>query len=220
MGKRSKFMICYNVLNAILWSFILFISSKYVFYKHIYHIEQFWDNNKLLVTAVQSLAILELIFSILGLTKSIVSIVITQLFSRLYAVYLIFNYLPSNNQWILGCLISWSIIEIIRYIFYTLKQLDIEFYVLTSLRKKSPIILYPTGICSEVVCIFSSLNNIYESKELRTFPWPMPNNLNFQIDIYYVTICILFLYIPGSILMYSSAIKRSRSKYELKDKEV
>ncbi|CRG95040.1 protein tyrosine phosphatase-like protein, putative, partial [Plasmodium gallinaceum] len=206
MSVKTKFMLTYNILCCILWIFVLLTSIQYAFNKEKYHIKDFWSNSRKLITITQSLAIFEIFFSIIGAINSVVTIVTAQVFSRLFIVHLIFNYLPNNNKWIFSCLISWSIIDIIRYLIYSLNLLNIRINFLDGLRNKLPLILYPIGITSEIICTISSLDNIYNTPFLRAFPYSMPNNLNFQIDIYYFCIFVLFLYIPGSFLLYSAAI--------------
>ncbi|CRH01758.1 protein tyrosine phosphatase-like protein, putative [Plasmodium relictum] len=220
MIVKGKYTLIYNILCCILWAFTLFTSLQYVFNKEKYHIENFWRNSRKLITITQSLAIFEIFFSIINVIKSVTSIVAIQVFSRLFIVYLIFNYLPNNNKWIFSCLIAWSIIDIIRYLFYSFNILNIRINFLAALRNKLPLILYPIGITSEIVCTISSLDNIYNTPFLRAFPYPMPNNLNFQIDIYYLCIFVLFLYIPGSFLLYSTAIKKSRQETKITEKKL
>ncbi|SOS80431.1 protein tyrosine phosphatase-like protein, putative [Plasmodium sp. gorilla clade G1] len=219
MSATSKCMLIYNLVCCCLWTVILFTSLQYVFNKEKYPITTFWSNYKNIITITQSLAIFEIFFTIIGIINSVVSIVTIQVFSRLFVVYLIFNFLPNTNKWILSCLIAWAIIDIIRYLFYSLNILNLRFNILASLRKKLPLILYPIGITSEVVCTLASLNNIYATPFLRTYPYSMPNNINFQIDIYYFCIVVLILYIPGSILLYATAVRKSKQKIPIPEKK-
>ncbi|GAW82250.1 protein tyrosine phosphatase-like protein [Plasmodium gonderi] len=220
MSVKNKCMLIYNVACCTLWVSVLFISLQYVFNKEKYPIKTFWPNYKNLITVTQSLAVLEILFTLFGLIKSVVSIVTTQVCSRLFVVYLIFNYLPENNKWIFSCLISWALIDIIRYLFYSLNLLNFHINLLASLRNKLPLILYPIGITSEVVCTISSLKNIHATPFLRAYPYSMPNNLNFQIDIYYFCIFVLILYIPGGILLYAAAMRKSKKEEQGTDKKL
>ncbi|EWC74665.1 hypothetical protein C923_04665 [Plasmodium falciparum UGT5.1] len=136
MSATSKCMLIYNLVCCCLWTVILFTSLQYVFNKEKYPITTFWSNYKNIITITQSLAIFEIFFTIIGIINSVVSIVTIQVFSRLFVVYLIFNFLPNTNKWILSCLIAWAIIDIIRYLFYSLNILNLRFNILASLRKK------------------------------------------------------------------------------------
>ncbi|VWU52773.1 protein tyrosine phosphatase-like protein, putative [Hepatocystis sp. ex Piliocolobus tephrosceles] len=95
---------------------------------------------------------------------------------------------------------------------YSLETINVHINILRSFRNKLPLILYPIGISAEVMCTISSLKNIRSTSALRSFPYAMPNNLNFQIDIYYLSIFVLILYIPGSILIYTAAWKKNKKK--------
>ncbi|SCP05448.1 protein tyrosine phosphatase-like protein, putative [Plasmodium ovale] len=220
MSAKNKCMLIYNVVSCTLWISVLFISIQYVLYKEKYPLKTFWPNYKNLITVTQSLAIFDVFFTLFGFIKSVIGIVTTQVCSRLFIVYLVFNHLPEDNKWIFPCLIAWAVIDLIRYLLYTLNLLNVHINFLTSLRNKLPLILYPIGITSEVVCTISSLKNIRATPFLRSFPYSMPNNLNFQIDIYYFCIFVLILYIPGSILVYTAAVKKSRRKTQSTEKKV
>ncbi|GAB67744.1 tyrosine phosphatase [Plasmodium cynomolgi strain B] len=220
MSVKNKCMLVYNVACCSLWLSVLFVSLQYVINKEKYPQNSFWPNNKQLITGTQSLAVLEILFTLFGLINSVIGIVTTQVCSRLFVVYLVFNYLPENNQWIFSCLIAWAIIDIIRYLFYSLNLLNVHVNLLASLRNKLPLILYPIGITSEVVCTIASLKNIHSTPFLRAYPYSMPNNLNFQIDIYYFCIFVLILYIPGSIFLYASAMRKSKKGSQGTDKKL
>ncbi|SCM05736.1 protein tyrosine phosphatase-like protein, putative [Plasmodium chabaudi chabaudi] len=212
MGIKNRFLFIYNAVSCALWVCVLYVSLEFALYKDKYPITKFWAQHKNLITITQTLAIFDVISSLFGLIRSDFKIVVTQIFSRFFIVHLIFNYLPNNNKWILSCLIPWAIIDIIRYLIYSLSSLNIRIGILVSLRNKLPLILYPIGIVSEVVCTLTSLKNIQATPFLRSFPYAMPNNLNFQIDIYYFCMFVLFLYIPGSIFVYAAAVRKSKGK--------
>ena len=61
------------------------------------------------------------------------------------------------------------------------------------------IILYPIGAISEMWCYFDALPFLATSKALRI---EMPNAFNFTFSLYFVTIIILFGYIPLFPPMY------------------
>ncbi|CDU20132.1 hypothetical protein, variant [Plasmodium yoelii 17X] len=220
MNIKNKCLFIYNTVSYLLWICVLYVSVEYALYNEKRPITKFWGKHKKLIAITQSLSIFDVLFSLFGFIKSDVKIVVTQIFSRFFIVHLIFNYLPNNNKWILSCLIPWAIIDIIRYLIYSLNLLNIRVGILTSLRNKLPLILYPIGIVSEVVCTLTSLKNIQSTPFLRSFPYAMPNNLNFQIDIYYFCIFVLFLYIPGSIFVYAAAIRKSRGKNTTSEKKM
>lgn len=71
-------------------------------------------------------------------------------------------------------------------------------------------ILYPVGITSEVVCMISSLETLKASESFTHYPFPMPNALNFEMNLYVAYVVLLILYIPGSVQLYGHMMKQRR----------
>ena len=84
MSQPNKWLIAYNSISASLWSIVLFntvflsltLGQPYVFEK----------TNKT-TTAIQTLAVVEIVNSLLGLVKSPLFTTVTQVFSRLLIVW-------------------------------------------------------------------------------------------------------------------------------------
>lgn len=70
--------------------------------------------------------------------------------------------------------------------------------------------LYPIGITSEVICMISSLQSLKASQSFTHYPFPMPNRLNFEVNLYVAYIVLLLLYIPGSVQLYGHMMKQRR----------
>ncbi|XWS29592.1 hypothetical protein CRYUN_Cryun24cG0042000 [Craigia yunnanensis] len=109
--------------------------------------------------------------------------------------------------------ISWSITEIIRYSFFGMKE---AFGFAPSwhlwLRYSTFLILYPTGISSEVGLIYFALPYIKASEK---YCIRMPNKWNFSFDYFYGAILALGIYVPGSPHLYRYMLgqrKRALSK--------
>ncbi|KAK3211168.1 hypothetical protein Dsin_015874 [Dipteronia sinensis] len=113
--------------------------------------------------------------------------------------------------------ISWSVTEIIRYSFFGMKE---AFGFTPSwflwLRYSTFLLLYPTGITSEVGLIYFTLPYIKESDK---YCIRMPNIWNFSFDYFYAAILVLGFYLPGSPHLYSYMLRQrkkalSKSKRE------
>ncbi|WLF81554.1 hypothetical protein PVL30_005352 [Lodderomyces elongisporus] len=191
-SQPNKWLVVYNSISASLWSIVFFntvflassLGQPFVFEKTNY-----------LNTWIQTLAIVEIFNSLLGLVKSPLFTTVTQVFSRLLLVWGIHQYLPfspANYHWcyITLCL-SWSITEIIRYSYYAQNLRGSVPHWLTWLRYTTFYVLYPTGVFSEVYQIILSLPTagFYYGWFLRV---------------------ILVTYIPGFYMLYTYMIKQRK----------
>ncbi|CAB89395.1 putative protein phosphatase [Arabidopsis thaliana] len=86
--------------------------------------------------------------------------------------------------------------QIIRYSFFGFKEaLGFAPSWHLWLRYSSFLLLYPTGITSEVGLIYLALPHI---KTSEMYSVRMPNILNFSFDFFYATILVLAIYVPGT----------------------
>ncbi|KAG6487316.1 hypothetical protein ZIOFF_055902 [Zingiber officinale] len=89
--------------------------------------------------------------------------------------------------------------SIIRYSFFGMKEaLGFAPSWLLWLRYSTFLILYPTGITSEVGLIYVALPFIKASEK---YCIRMPNKWNFTFDYFYASIIALAIYVPGMFLM-------------------
>ncbi|XP_022773892.1 very-long-chain (3R)-3-hydroxyacyl-CoA dehydratase PASTICCINO 2A-like [Durio zibethinus] len=202
----------YNWTVFIGWFQVLFLALKTLKesgHEHVYNAVE-----KPLLLA-QSAAILEILHGVIGLVRSPVSSSLPQMGSRVYLTWGILWSFPEIRTHILvtSLVISWSITEIIRYSFFGMKE---AFGFAPSwhlwLRYSTFLVLYPTGISSEVGLIYFALPYIKASEKhcIR-----MPNKWNFSFDYFYGAILALGIYVPGSPHMYSYMLgqrKRALSK--------
>ncbi|KAE8725672.1 Very-long-chain (3R)-3-hydroxyacyl-CoA dehydratase PASTICCINO 2 [Hibiscus syriacus] len=163
----------------------------------------------------QSAAVLEILHGLIGLVRSPVSSTLPQIGSRLYLTWGILWSFPEIRTHVLvtSLVISWAITEIIRYSFFGMKE---AFGFAPSwhlwLRYSTFLVLYPTGITSEVGLIYFSLPYIKASEK---YCIRMPNKWNFSFDNFYAAILTLGIYVPGSPHMYRYMLgqrKRALSK--------
>ncbi|CAH2073235.1 unnamed protein product [Thlaspi arvense] len=146
----------------------------------------------------QTAAVLEILHGLVGLVRSPVSATLPQIGSRLFLTWgILFSFPEVRSHFLVTSLvISWSITEIIRYSFFGLKEaLGFAPSWHLWLRYSSFLLLYPTGITSEVGLIYLALPHI---KTSEMYSVRMPNILNFSFDYFYATILVLAIYVPGT----------------------
>ncbi|GMH06282.1 hypothetical protein Nepgr_008122 [Nepenthes gracilis] len=197
---KRVYLSVYNWAVFLGWVQVLFLAVKTL--KESGH-EHVYDAVEKPLLLAQSAAFLEIVHSLIGLVRSPISATLPQIASRLYLVWGILYSFPEIRTRILvsSLVISWSITEIIRYSFFGTKEV-VGFAPswLTWLRYSSFLVLYPTGISSEVGLIFLCLPYIKNSEKYCV---RMPNKWNFGFDYYYASLIGLAIYVPGSPHMYN-----------------
>ncbi|KAG5017141.1 hypothetical protein AAZX31_08G270700 [Glycine max] len=167
----------------------------------------------------QTAAVLEILHGLVGLVRSPVTATLPQISSRLFLVWGILWSFPETRSHVLvtSLLISWSITEIIRYSFFGFKEtFGFTPSWLLWLRYSSFLVLYPTGISSEVGLIYIALPFIKASEK---YCIRMPNKLNSSFDYFYAAIVAMGIYVPGSPHLYTYMLAQrkkalSKSKRE------
>ena len=199
----------YNLISAACWGFLLY--SVLFVYPSVGQ-PVFYEKTRLIVTIIQCGAVIEIVNSLLGIVRSPILTTVAQVSSRLLIVIGIFQLLPStpaaHGIAYITLLASWSIAEIVRYIFY--------FFSLTSesgapkivllLRYNLFWVLYPTGVASELIIIYSSLalaESIY------------------SIYFKYGLIFAMLTYIPGLPILFSHmVVQRSKVMKSLSEESI
>lgn len=124
---------------------------------------------------------------------------IMQVASRIFLVWAVNYPFPEiHSHWSYTTMIvSWSIAEIVRYSYYATNLLGSVPALITWARYTFFLILYPTGISSELIMTVVSLPYVKAQ-------WG---------DLYYyLYILVLVLYVPGSPIMYNH-MRIQRKKY-------
>ncbi|KAD7478594.1 hypothetical protein E3N88_01730 [Mikania micrantha] len=112
--------------------------------------------------------------------------------------------------------ISWCITEIVRYSFFGTKEaFGSTPYWLLWLRYSTFLVLYPTGIASEIAMIYNALPFM---KESGLYSVRMPNKWNFSFDYYYCALVVLAVYVPGIPHLYGYMLGQ-RKKTLMKPKK-
>ncbi|XP_078153639.1 very-long-chain (3R)-3-hydroxyacyl-CoA dehydratase PASTICCINO 2A-like [Carex rostrata] len=165
----------------------------------------------------QTAAILEIFHGLVGLVRSPVSATLPQIGSRLFVTWGILYSFPETRTHVLvsSLVISWSLTEIIRYSFFGMKEaLGFTPSWLLWLRYSTFLLLYPTGITSEVGLIYIALPYIKASEKYCV---RMPNKWNSSFDYYFASLAVLGIYVPGSPHMYTYMLgQRKKALSKLK----
>ncbi|GJN05806.1 hypothetical protein PR202_ga23471 [Eleusine coracana subsp. coracana] len=156
-----------------------------------------------LLLLVVVMVVVQIFHGLVGLVRSPVSATLPQIGSRLFLTWGVLYSFPETQTHILvtSLVISWSITEIIRYSFFGMKEaLGFAPSWLLWLRYSTFLVLYPTGITSEVGLIYIALPFMKASEK---YCLRMPNKWNFSFDYSYGSILAMAIYVPGSPHMYN-----------------
>ncbi|XP_021897518.1 very-long-chain (3R)-3-hydroxyacyl-CoA dehydratase PASTICCINO 2-like [Carica papaya] len=209
---RRLYLTIYNWTVFVGWAQVLFLALKTLKesgYEHVY------DAVEKPLQFAQTAAVLEILHGLVGLVRSPVMATLPQISSRLYLTWGILWSFPEvrSHMIVSSLVISWSVTEIIRYSFFGMKEgLGSAPSWLLWLRYSTFLLLYPTGISSEVGLIYLALPYIKRSDK---YCIRMPNKWNFSFDYFYAAILALGIYVPGSPHMYTYMLgqrKRALSK--------
>ncbi|KAI3887858.1 hypothetical protein MKX03_015491 [Papaver bracteatum] len=147
---KRIYLTIYNWTIFVGWFQVLYMALmtlKESGYEHVYNAVE-----KPLLLA-QTAAVMEILHGLVGLVRSPIIATLPQIGSRLFVTWGILWSFPETRTHVLvsSLVISWSITEIIRYSFFGTKEaLGFAPSWLLWLRYITFLVLYPTGITSEV----------------------------------------------------------------------
>ncbi|KAJ8906888.1 hypothetical protein NDN08_003372 [Rhodosorus marinus] len=136
-----------------------------------------------LVKLAVGVAWLEMVHSVLGMTKGSIVAAAGQMFGRSMTTFGILNknpeVVPLDSTFLL--FLTWALIELIRYPFYALTLINRCPKFLEYLRYSAFIPLYPVGMILEWIAVRTGLPYM----KIRDY-WSiyMPNTLNFEFSFY------------------------------------
>ncbi|TGZ56447.1 hypothetical protein CRM22_010163 [Opisthorchis felineus] len=153
----ASYLLGYNSLQLLGWSYLLysFVTESYSSGNWL----ALSSNAEFLLRTFQTLALVEILHACLRLVKSSPVVTALQLMSRVFVVWGIM--LPLMKQETIAaplCIVSWSLAEIVRYVYYALTICNSSIGFVTWLRYTAFMVLYPTGISpvTRIVVIFAS----------------------------------------------------------------
>lgn len=149
------------------------------------------------VNAIQCGAIIEILNSLLGIVRAPLLTTFAQVASRLLLTVGVFHYLPeaqnAHNYVFLSLIVAWSLTEVVRYSFYyfNLTSAGGAPKILTLLRYNLFWILYPLGVSSELLILYSALP-VADYKYSSNVKWAL--------------VAAMLTYIPGFPVLFSHMI--------------
>lgn len=224
MLKKNLYLFTFNIASCLGWSYILFLTFPHLSGNPDY--TKFESVMRKPLKIIQTMALMEIVHVSLKLVKSNLLSTTIQVMSRISVVWLIFYYrdiyqlikgkdikytqqIPYGSDFdvgILGCCLSWSCVEVPRYLFYALNIYGLSPDTLTWIRYSLFTILYPTGISSELYSIWKMIKNV--NPEINSIT--MPNTYNFEFSYKTLLQLVMVLYAPFSPYMYIHMIKQRR----------
>ncbi|KAL4752880.1 hypothetical protein BDW72DRAFT_52253 [Aspergillus terricola var. indicus] len=213
-GLTRQYLLFYNAANFFLWSTLTFRTIRLLLNQFILAEDRspsaltvdipaiFADTYSPLLQITQSLALLEILHSLVGLVRAPVMTTAMQVASRIFVVWGVLYPFRGGiigqdkfGEWgYLGCLLAWGVTECIRYGFFVM-QVNGGVESVPGwwqwLRYNTFYVLYPVGISSECALAFKALG---PAKEFHPLYW-------------WFIVAVLAIYVPG-IYTHFSVIPR------------
>lgn len=191
-----KYLVFYNMASCLLWAMVLLrFTVLYPLVGYEFVAEGVDD----FLRWVQTLMILDVVHSAIGLVRSPVMTTAMQIASRLLVVWGVLYPFPEVGQSFAfsTCTVAWCITEIIRYLFYTLTLMRGSQGVpkwLVWIRYSAFYILYPLGAGSEWVLVLLSV----------------PEAEIFSTLYALILKVTLLIYIPGFYVMFTHVMRQRK----------
>ena len=200
MSIRSIYLILYNLCQFLLWTlFFVKVSLAGINSKSI---QDIYDETHIILEYCQYGAYLELIHSLARLVKSNLFATAIKILGRIEIVVILNCFKRSISIGYIYLSFAWSLNEIIRYSYYILCLIKIDFnsmkipYIHTWCRYSFFIVLDPMGIAGEMITLLNARKVWVKYR--------FGSNFTVEVLIY----PIYALYIPGLIFSYSYLFKQ------------
>ncbi|KEP63581.1 UNVERIFIED_CONTAM: protein tyrosine phosphatase family protein, ptpla protein [Hammondia hammondi] len=233
------YLFLYNCVATAAWSVVFFLFVQHVCQKASWSdfaVPALYRSLEFPLLFAQSMQVMEVLHAAAGIVRSGVMTTLTQVFSRLQLVLFLFRVVPLTHENAAFCslITAWCLAELLRYPFFCAQELllcihhqetkkafgDDAATAIVKSKTEAPMILgwlrysgftflYPVGITSEVVCMLSGLSTL-QLPRFTHFPSPMPNALNFEVNLHGLYVLILLTYVPGSFLLYSHMLRQRK----------
>eukprot|EP00455_Lapot_gusevi_P016727 TRINITY_DN186_c0_g1_i1.p1 TRINITY_DN186_c0_g1~~TRINITY_DN186_c0_g1_i1.p1 ORF type:complete len:218 (-),score=31.74 TRINITY_DN186_c0_g1_i1:82-735(-) len=215
VSLKNLYLVTYNVLLSLSWLATLSIALSHL---NSQGLEGLWERIELPLKVSQTAAIMEVFHSLFGLVRSPIATTVMQVSSRLGLLWAVCNPIQDTHVfWGFALMVvSWCLVEVPRYAFYATKIFEITPYWLLWLRYSLFIILYPTGISGELLCIWKALPLIQQS---QMWSIAMPNAINFGFSFYWCVLICTALYVPGSPVLFSHMLAQRKKELNPKPKQ-
>eukprot|EP01117_Protostelium_nocturnum_P002818 TRINITY_DN13737_c0_g1_i1.p1 TRINITY_DN13737_c0_g1~~TRINITY_DN13737_c0_g1_i1.p1 ORF type:complete len:217 (+),score=79.31 TRINITY_DN13737_c0_g1_i1:54-704(+) len=199
MGIKTLYLASYNLVQFAGWSFILYKIANHFANGGSY--ETLYPQVATPLNFFQGAAVLEVLHSVLGLVNSPFVTAAIQIASRVFlAAVAAYSSDAQKSAFITLMVTSWSITEVVRYLFYFLNLYKKVPNFLVWLRYSLFLVLYPSGVAGEVGTLYSALpsfqSGLWATSTLGSF--------------YPIALAVLATYIPGLPYMYSHMMHQRR----------
>ncbi|XP_009885683.1 PREDICTED: very-long-chain (3R)-3-hydroxyacyl-CoA dehydratase 3 [Charadrius vociferus] len=206
---KKGYLIMYNLVQFLGFSWIfvnmtvrLFILGKDSFYDTFHTIAD-------MMYFCQTLALMEIVNSLIGLVRSPLIPAVVQIFGRNFILFVVLGSVEEmqSKAVVFFVFYFWSIIELFRYPYYMLSCIGIEWKPLTWLRYTAWIPLYPLGGLAEAVCIVQSIPIFSETGK---FSLGLPNPLNVTIQFSFLLQIYLIALFLGVFVNFRHLYKQRK----------
>eukprot|EP00117_Sycon_ciliatum_P011163 scpid77635/ scgid12757/ 3-hydroxyacyl-CoA dehydratase 2; Protein-tyrosine phosphatase-like member B len=160
------YLIAYNLVQWLGWLSIGVMMAVHLVQNDGNHRELF-NAVELPLVLLQASGILETIHSILGISKSSPAAAFMQYLGRGFALFLVTRSIPGVRYelGVVSYLITWVMIDSVRYPYYFMSLLGKPPYILTWLRYTSFIPLYPLGYLAELTTVYAAMLKVWETNQ-------------------------------------------------------
>ena len=202
----SRYLFLYNFIQLCGWC--LFISKVSYYLINSLSLQEIYLNTHIILECCQYGAFLEIIHAILGIVKSNIFATSIQILGRI-TIVIILQFFPSSVSYGYFLLsFGWSIIELVRYLYYILSLVQKDFsnfnipYLLIWCRYSFFVVLYPIGVSGEIITTWNAKKDF--SKYIL---W---KKHDFKLTLSDMVYPAYILYIPSLIFLYGYLFKQRK----------
>uniref|UniRef100_A0A672J3J4 Very-long-chain (3R)-3-hydroxyacyl-CoA dehydratase n=1 Tax=Salarias fasciatus TaxID=181472 RepID=A0A672J3J4_SALFA len=198
ISLKTGYLFVYNLVQFLgySWMFINMTVRLVIFGK-----DSFYDTFHTMSDVMyfcQALSFVEILNVALGIVHSPIGPTVGQVLGRNFFLFIIFGSLEQMHRQpvVFFVFYLWSFIELVRYPFYMLGCINVDWKPLTWLRYSIWIPLYPLGVLSELAGVIQSIP-IFDETRLFSIPLPeaIGTSLSFSCLLYpYVAVMFVGLY--------------------------
>ncbi|KAL5343698.1 tyrosine phosphatase-like protein [Aspergillus crustosus] len=216
-GLARQYLLLYNAAEFFLWTTLtirtvrLLINQSITEKLSINVPAVFAETYSPLLLTAQTLAVLEILHSLVGIVRAPFLTTAMQVASRLFVIWVVLYPFHGGIVGVdkvgeyayLGCMLAWGITETIRYGYFTM-QLNGGVETVPKwwnwLRYNTFYVLYPIGISSECTLAVKALP---QAADVHPLYWGL-------------IVAVLVIYVPGSYVLYTHMIKQRRKSTAVK----
>ena len=206
MSIKTLYLILYNFLQFCGWTFFfLKVTNNLMLSKSL---EEIYSSTHIILEICQYGAFLEIIHSLIGIVKSSIFATSIQIIGRIIIVVILSNFPSAVSKGYLLLYFAWSIIEIIRYIYYIMSLYQKEShnfnipYILIWCRYSFFIVLYPIGVSGEMLTVWNARKDFHK--------YIIYQGNNYTITVADLVYPVWLLYIPALIYLYGYLFKQRK----------